>query len=161
QLKDHVGRMVCLQGWLYNKRSSKRVHFLELRDGSGLVQCVVATDEVPSEVFETAAHLAQESSLRVTGEVREHPKRPGVFEVNVTHIDARPTVGEYPISPKEHGVDFLMDHRHLWLRSKRQHAILRVRHTLVTAIRTFFDAEGFTLVDAPIFTPNACEGTST
>lgn len=161
QLKDHVGRMVCLQGWLYNKRSSKRVHFLELRDGAGLVQCVVATDEVPSEVFETAAHLAQESSLRVTGEVREHPKRPGVFEVNVTRIDARPTVGEYPISPKEHGVDFLMDHRHLWLRSKRQHAILRVRHTLVTAIRTFFDAEGFTLVDAPIFTPNACEGTST
>lgn len=161
RLKDHVGRSVSLSGWLYNRRSSKRLHFLELRDGSGMVQCVVAAGEASDGLFETAAHLTQESTLSVVGEVREHPKRPGVYEVNVTSLSAEPTVGEYPISPKEHGVDFLMDHRHLWLRSKRQHAILRVRHTLVNAIRSFFDEEGFTLVDAPIFTPNACEGTST
>lgn len=161
-LAEHVGRQVTLRGWLYNKRSSGKVHFLELRDGLGVVQCVMGRNDVSEEVFATADHLSQESSIEITGEVKAHPKRPGVFEIAAKQL--RPlaaTTGEYPISPKEHGTDFLMDHRHLWLRSRRQHAIVRVRHTIIQAIRDFFDGRGFTLVDAPIFTPNACEGTST
>src|SRR5262245_37551539 len=161
-LHGSVGKVVTLRGWLYNKRSSGKLHFLELRDGSGIVQCVMAKADVGDEAFARADHITQESALEVTGEVKAHPKRQGVYElaVNACSVVA-PTAGEYPISPKEHGTDFLMDHRHLWLRSKRQHAILRVRHTIIQAIRDFFDERGFTLVDAPIFTPNACEGTST
>ena len=158
----HVGKRVTLRGWLYNKRSSGKLHFLEVRDGFGIVQCVMAKADVGEELFAAADKVTQESTVEVTGEVRAHPKRPGVFELNATgfHLVAA-TAGEYPISPKEHGTDFLMDHRHLWLRSKRQHAILRIRHTIIQAVRDFFDDDGFTLVDAPIFTPNACEGTST
>jgi asparaginyl-tRNA synthetase len=161
QLNGFVGQTVALRGWLYNKRSSKKVHFLELRDGTSVVQALVVSGEVPDNVFERAAHLTQESTLQLVGEVRRHPKHADVFEIGVKELEATATIGEYPISPKEHGVDFLMDHRHLWLRSKRQHAILRVRHTIIDAVRTFFNNDGFTLVDAPIFTPNACEGTST
>jgi asparaginyl-tRNA synthetase len=161
-LGDHVGEKVTLRGWLYNKRSSGKLHFLELRDGFGIVQCVMAKAEVGDEVFAAAERVTQESAIEVTGEVRAHPKRPGVFELSATGFRVlAPTAREYPISPKEHGTDFLMDHRHLWLRSKRQHAILRVRHTIIQAVRDYFDDLGFTLVDAPIFTPNACEGTST
>ncbi len=161
-LSAHVGRTVALRGWLYNKRSSGKLHFLELRDGLGLVQCVMAKSDVGDEVFAAADKVTQESVIEVTGEVKAHPKRAGVFEVVASGFRLlAPTAGEYPISPKEHGTDFLMDHRHLWLRSKRQHAILRVRHTIIQAIRDFFDGRGFTLVDAPIFTPSACEGTST
>ncbi|AUX45724.1 asparaginyl-tRNA synthase [Sorangium cellulosum] len=161
-LSAHVGRTVVLRGWLYNKRSSGKLHFLELRDGFGTVQCVMAKSDVGDEVFAAADKVTQESVLEVAGEVKAHPKRAGVFEVVASGFRLLgPTVGEYPISPKEHGTDFLMDHRHLWLRSRRQHAILRVRHTIIQAIRDFFDGRGFTLVDAPIFTPNACEGTST
>ncbi len=161
-LGGHVGEKVTLRGWLYNKRSSGKLHFLEVRDGFGTVQCVMAKAEVGDTLFAAADKVTQESAVEVTGEVRAHPKRPGVFELSVTgfHIVA-PTAREYPISPKEHGTDFLMDHRHLWLRSRRQHAILRVRHTIIQAVRDYFDDLGFTLVDAPIFTPNACEGTST
>ncbi len=161
-LSKHVGETVTLRGWLYNRRSSKNVHFLEIRDGSGTVQAVVGKKDVPEARFVEADHLAQETSLSVTGAVHAHPKQPGVFEVHATDfaVLAAPTA-DFPISPKEHGTDFLMDHRHLWLRSKRQHAILRVRHTIVKAVRDFFDERGFTLVDAPIFTPSACEGTST
>jgi asparaginyl-tRNA synthetase len=161
-LRDHLGRDVTLRGWLYNKRSSKKVHFLEVRDGTGIVQAVVVQGEVPDELFALADRLSQETSLIVTGTVREHARRKGEFELGVKDLKvvAAPTQ-EYPISPKEHGVDFLMDHRHLWLRSKRQHAILRVRHEIVRAVRDYFDSHGFTLVDAPILTPNACEGTST
>jgi len=161
-LARHVDREVTLRGWLYNRRSSKKIHFLELRDGTGLVQCIVFQGDVAPELFETAGHLGQESTLEVTGTVRRHPKHEGEFEIGVTglHVIGRPAQ-EYPITPKEHGVDFLMDHRHLWLRSRRQHAILRVRAEIVAAIRSYFDDRGFTLVDAPIFTPNACEGTST
>ena len=158
----HVGERVTLRGWLYNKRSSGKLHFLEVRDGFGIVQCVMAKADVSEELFAAADKVTQESSIEVTGEVRAHPKRPGVFELNATGFRLlAATAGEYPISPKEHGTDFLMDHRHLWLRSKRQHAILRIRHTIIQAVRDYFDNDGFTLVDAPIFTPNACEGTST
>ena len=161
-LGAHVGATVTLRGWLYNKRSSGKLHFLEVRDGSGIVQAVMAKADVGDEAFAAADKITQESSIEITGTVKAHPKRPGVFELDASGFRlVAATVGEYPISPKEHGTDFLMDHRHLWLRSKRQHAILRVRHTIIQAIRDFFDGQGFTLVDAPIFTPNACEGTST
>lgn len=161
-LRDHVGKEVSLRGWLYNKRSSKKLHFLEVRDGTAIVQCVVFQGDVSPEVFEAADKLTQETSLTVTGIVTEHAKRKGTYELQTKAVEvlAAPA-SEYPISPKEHGTDFLMDHRHLWLRSKRQHAILRVRHTIIRAIRDFFDDRGFTLVDAPVLTPNACEGTST
>ncbi len=160
-LADHVGDVVQLSGWLYNKRSSKKLHFLELRDGTGIVQCVVFKGDVSPELFELAGHIPQETSLSLVGDVREHPKHKGVFEIGVKELSVIAEAAEYPITPKEHGTDFLMDHRHLWLRSKRQHAIIRVRHAIVQAIRNFFDERDFTLVDAPIFTPNACEGTST
>jgi asparaginyl-tRNA synthetase len=161
-LAARVGETVTLKGWLYNKRSSGKLHFIELRDGTGIVQCVMGKNDVPPEVFAAADRITQESALEITGQVKAHPKRPGVFEIAATGFQlVGPTAGEYPISPKEHGTDFLMDHRHLWLRSKRQNAIMRVRHTIIQAIRDYFDDGGFTLVDAPIFTPNACEGTST
>jgi asparaginyl-tRNA synthetase len=160
-LGGHVGETVTLSGWLYNKRSSKKLHFMELRDGTGIAQCIVFSGDVSAELFERAGHVAQETSLTVTGEVRAHPKHAGEFEVAVRELSVIGAAEDYPISPKEHGTDFLMDNRHLWLRSRRQHAILRVRHAIIQAIRNFFDDRGFTLVDAPIFTPNACEGTST
>src|SRR5690606_7898438 len=159
-LSDHVGESVELQGWLYNKRGSKKLQFLEIRDGSGIVQGVVSKDDAP-DAFESAGRLSQEASLRVRGVVARHPKHAGVFELAVTELSQIAPASDYPISPKEHVTDFLMDHRHLWIRSRRQHAILRVRHTIIRAIRDFFDGRDFTLVDAPIFTPNACEGTST
>jgi asparaginyl-tRNA synthetase len=162
ELGAHVGDKVTLTGWLYNKRSSGKLHFLEVRDGSGICQCVVFKGEVSPELFQKADHLTQETSLRVVGTVREHAKQKGVFEVGVSELEViADPAREYPISPKEHGTDFLMDNRHLWLRSKRQWAILRVRAEIIAAVRDYFDSNGFTLVDAPIFTPNACEGTST
>jgi asparaginyl-tRNA synthetase len=161
-LRDFVGREVVLKGWLYASRSSGKLIFLQIRDGSGFAQCVVFKGDVSAELFELAKHLPQETSLTVTGMVREHERQKGVFEVGVSAVDviARPSA-EYPITPKDHGIDFLMDHRHLWLRSRRQHAILRIRAEIVAAIRDYFDSHGFLLVDAPVFTPNACEGTST
>jgi asparaginyl-tRNA synthetase len=162
ELAQHVNEEVVLRGWLYNMRSSGKLHFLEMRDGTGLAQCVVFQKDVEPDVFERAKHLTQETSLRVTGTVREHGKRKGEYEVGVRNFEVvGAPLREYPISPKEHGTDFLMDHRHLWHRSKRQHAILRVRHEIVRAIRDYFDSHKFTLIDAPIFTPNAVEGTST
>lgn len=161
QLKEFLGQQVAVQGWLYNRRASKKIQFLEVRDGTATVPATVVLGECPDEVFERASHLTRESTLRIVGEVRPHPRRPDEVELAVRELTATLTNGEYPISPKEHGVDFLMDHRHLWLRSKRQHAILRIRHTIINAIRDFFNNDGFTLIDAPIFTPNACEGTST
>jgi asparaginyl-tRNA synthetase len=161
ELGSHLGETVELAGWLYNKRSSKKLHFLELRDGTGIVQAIVFQADVDPELFERAAQLPQESSLLIGGEVRAHPKHAGEFEIGVRTLSVLGEANDYPISPKEHGIDFLMDHRHLWLRSRRQHAILRIRHAIVQAIRNFFDGRGFVLVDAPVFTPNACEGTST
>src|SRR4051812_5457372 len=162
RLADHVGEEVTLRGWLYNRRSSGKLHFLEMRDGTGIVQAVVFKGDVSPELFTRADHIQQETSLAVRGTVKEHGKIKGQYEVQVKDVKVlgAPT-REYPISPKEHGTDFLMDNRHLWLRSKRQHAIMRVRHSIIKAVRDFFDLNDFTLVDAPIFTPNACEGTST
>jgi len=160
-LSKHVGETVTLHGWLYNRRSSGKLHFLEVRDGSGIVQCVVFKGNVSPETFQLADHIQQESSVEVVGTVKEHGKTKGQYELDVKDVRVVATTSqEYPIGPKEHGTDFLMDNRHLWLRSKRQHAIVRVRHTIIKAVRDFFDGRGFTLVDAPIFTPNACEGTS-
>ncbi|MFO0762788.1 MAG: asparagine--tRNA ligase [Byssovorax sp.] len=162
KLGSHVGETVTLRGWLYNKRSSGKLHFLEVRDGFGIIQCVMAKAAVGDEAFAAADKITQETSIEVTGLVKAHPKRAGVFELDATAVKVLgPTSQEYPITPKEHGTDFLMDHRHLWLRSKRQHAIMRVRHTIISAVRDYFDKLDFTLIDAPIFTPSACEGTST
>jgi asparaginyl-tRNA synthetase len=161
-LREHVGEVVTLHGWLYNRRSSGKLHFLEVRDGTGIVQCVVFKGNVPPETFAQADHIQQESSVEVVGTVKEHAKLKGQFEIDAKDVKVlAPVAQEYPIGPKEHGTDFLMDNRHLWLRSRRQHAIVRVRHAIIKAVRDFFDGRGFTLVDAPIFTPNACEGTST
>ena len=162
QIGDHAGQTVTLRGWLRGRRSSGKLQFLQVRDGSGTIQCTLFRPEVAPEVFEAAAHLAQETSLEVDGEVRPDPRAPGGFELSVRDLRVVSIpAAEYPISPKEHGTAFLLDHRHLWLRSRRQNAILRVRSSVVRACREYFDDRGFTLVDAPIFTPAACEGTTT
>jgi asparaginyl-tRNA synthetase len=160
-LKSHVGREVTIRGWLYNKRSSGKIRFLVVRDGTGLLQCVMVRGAVPDEVFSLFDTVTQESSLEVAGAVKADARAPGGYELELKGLAIVQVAKEYPITPKEHGVDFLMDHRHLWLRSERQHAVLRIRHRIIKAIRDFFDNRGFTLVDAPIFTPAACEGTST
>lgn len=157
---QHVNQSVCLKGWLYNRRSSKNVHFLQLRDGSAIIQCVIGKNDVSPELFEAAANLSQETSLLITGTVREDSRSDLGYEVGVSDYTVVGEATDYPITPKEHGVAFLMENRHLWLRSKRQNAILKIRHELVNAIRDFFNQEDFTLIDAPIFTPSACEGTT-
>ncbi|GAO04905.1 asparagine--tRNA ligase [Anaeromyxobacter sp. PSR-1] len=161
-IAQHEGKEVTLHGWLHNRRSSGKLHFLQLRDGTGTIQCVVFKGNVTPEVFQASDHLPQETSLKVTGLVKKDERSPIGFELDVRDVQvvSRPAQ-EFPIGHKEHGVAFLMEQRHLWLRSQRQQAILRVRHTVEKAIRDFFDQRGFTLVDAPIFTPSACEGTST
>ena len=159
----HTGETVTIPGWLYNLRRSGKILFPLLRDGTGILQCVALKSALPEEVFESIKNLTQESSIAVTGKVRAEPRAPGGFEMDLESIEVLDRVPEsdpYPITPKDHGIDFLMDHRHLWLRSRRQHAILRVRHEVIRAIRDYFDNHGFTLVDTPIFTPNACEGTT-
>jgi asparaginyl-tRNA synthetase len=161
-LKNYVGQKVELKGWVYSLRSSGKIKFLLLRDGTGICQCIYFKGECNPEAFDTTfQNLTQETSVRVTGTVREEKRSPGGYELGAEDLEIIHVANEYPITPKEHGTDFLMNHRHLWLRSKRQHAILRVRAEIVSAIRDFFDGRGFTLTDAPIFTPNACEGTST
>lgn len=155
------GQKVTLKGWLYHKRSSGKVRFVVVRDGTGIMQCVASLADVGEKVFESIDTLTQESSLTVTGTVRAEPRAPGGFEMQLESLSVVQIAGEYPITPKEHGTAFLMDHRHLWIRSRRQHAILRVRHAVIKAIRDFFDERKFTLFDPPIFTPAACEGTST
>ncbi len=160
QLKDRIGHDVTLKGWLYNSRSSGKLVFLQLRDGTGIVQCVVFKGNDES-VFEKAKALGQESSLIVHGTVKADERSPIGVEVDVKGIDVLQNVHDYPITPKEHGTEFLMDHRHLWIRSKKQNAILKVRHTVIKAVRDYFDSNGFILADTPIFTPAACEGTTT
>lgn len=159
-IAQHAGETITLKGWLYNKRSSGKLHFLQLRDGTATIQCVVFKGDVTPEVFEAADKVSQESSIEVTGIVKEDKRSPLGFELGVTGFKVLGEAVDYPITPKDHGVAFLMDHRHLWLRSSRQHAIIRIRAEIIRAVRTYFDDNGFTLVDAPIFTPNACEGTS-
>ena len=160
-LSQFVGKEVTLKGWLYNKRSSGKIKFLILRDGTGLLQCVYFKGNVADEIFEMADKVSQESSIEVSGTVKAEPRSPGGYELDAKGLKIISESHDYPITPKEHGVEFLMDHRHLWLRSSRQVAILRIRHRLVKAIRDFFDGKGFTLMDPPILTPAACEGTST
>ena len=161
RIGEYEGRDVLLQGWLHNKRASGKLHFLQLRDGTGVVQCVVFRGDVSADVFERSSGLTQESSLRVVGVVREDKRSPLGFEVGVSDIEVVHASEPYPITPKAHGTAFLMDHRHLWLRSSRQHAILRVRSDVIRACRTYFDEREFVLTDSPIFTPSACEGTTT
>ncbi|HQZ83202.1 MAG TPA: asparagine--tRNA ligase [Pyrinomonadaceae bacterium] len=160
QLKDHIGETVTLKGWLYNKRSSGKLAFLQLRDGTGIVQCVVFRPN-SEELFEAANSIGQESSIIVTGTVKEDTRSSIGVELDVTNLEIVQNSHDYPITPKEHGTEFLMDNRHLWIRSKKQHAVLKVRHTVIKATRDFFDNNGFTLADTPIFTPAACEGTTT
>jgi asparaginyl-tRNA synthetase len=160
----HVGERVAIHGWLYNLRKSGKIVFPIIRDGSGLMQCVAVKSNLPEQVFDTLKNLTQESSFSVTGTVRSEPRAIGGYELDVIDAQLVQRVSEehpYPITPKDHGVDFLMDHRHLWLRSRRQHAAIRVRHEVIKSIRDYFDGHGFTLVDTPIFTPAACEGTTT
>lgn len=157
----YEGQDVELRGWLYNKRSSGKLHFLQIRDGTGTIQCVVFKGEVPDATFARGHDLTQESSLIVRGRVRADARSPLGYEVGVTDLEVVHQATDYPITPKEHGVAFLLDHRHLWLRSARQQALLRIRADVVKACRDYFDGRGFTLLDAPIFTPAACEGTTT
>ncbi|RMF08975.1 MAG: asparagine--tRNA ligase [Candidatus Neomarinimicrobiota bacterium] len=159
-LKDYVDQEVQLNGWVYHLRSVGKIWFLILRDGTGLVQCVVVNNEVSPDVFQLEHQLTQESSVTVTGIPRLEPRAVGGVELGVRDITIHHIAEEYPITPKEHGTAFLMDHRHLWIRSKLQHAILKVRHQVIKASRDFFDQNGFTLVDSPIFTANAVEGTT-
>lgn len=160
-LSNHVNEEVTLKGWLYNKRSSGKVKFLIMRDGTGYTQCIVFKGNVSEEVFELADKIAQESSFEITGLVKKEPRSVGGFEVDVRDLKIISLAHEYPITPKEHGIEFLIDHRHLWVRSKKQAAILKIRHRIVKAIRDFFDERDFVLFDPPIITPNASEGTST
>ena len=163
QAAAHVGEPVEIAGWLYNLRKSGKIIFPLVRDGSGIIQGVAVKANIPVEVFEMLKDLTQESSLILRGKLRAEARAVGGYELDVEQallVQAVPLETPYPITPKEHGIDFLMDHRHLWLRSRRQHAILRVRHEIVKAIRDYFDSNGFTLVDTPIFTPAACEGTT-
>jgi asparaginyl-tRNA synthetase len=160
----HEGQTVTIRGWLYNLRESGKLLFPQFRDGSGLIQGVVPKNAVSPEVFDAVKGLTQESSLIVEGKVRADKRAPGGFELDVSGVQVLQRVSEsapYPISPKEHGVEFLMEHRHLWVRSQRQASILRVRAEIIKAARDFFDEHGFTLTDPPILTPAACEGTST
>ncbi len=164
QAREFDGQTVTLQGWLHNLRRSGKILFPTFRDGYGFMQGVVVKQDVPEEVFERCRHLTHESSVRVTGKIRADDRAPGGFEIDVLDLEvvqAVPAEQPFPITPKEHGVEFLMDQRHLWLRSRRQHAILRVRHEVIRAARDYFDNNGFTLVDTPILTPAACEGTTT
>jgi asparaginyl-tRNA synthetase len=158
---QHAGEEVTLRGWLRSRRDSGKLHFLTVRDGTGEMQAVVSKKTVGDEQFVLSAGLTQESSLIVTGQLRQDDRAPGGYELDVSCIEAIQIAAPFPIQPKEHGVGFLMEHRHLWLRSHRQHAILRIRHEIIRACRNFFDERGFILVDSPIFTPNACEGTTT
>ncbi|HXX65202.1 MAG TPA: asparagine--tRNA ligase [Bacteroidota bacterium] len=160
-LPEHEGETLRLSGWLYTKRSSGKIRFLVLRDGTGYLQGVMAKGAVSDEVFARFDELTQESSFSMTGKVRKEPRAPGGYEMDVSDLQIIHIAKDYPITPKEHGTDFLMDRRHLWVRSSKQHAVLRIRHEAIRAIREFFDSRGFVLFDAPIFTPAACEGTST
>lgn len=160
-LIQHVGETVVLKGWLYNLRSSGKILFPQLRDGTGVVQCVALKNAITPETWDALKSLGQESALTVSGTVRADERAPGGFEIDVVNAEVLQEVHDYPITPKEHGTEFLMDKRHLWLRSRRQTAILKVRHTVVQAVRGFLDSDGFTLCDAPILTPAACEGTTT
>ena len=155
------GQEVTLRGWLHNRRSSGKIHFLIVRDGTGFIQVVMSKADIGEELFARADHLSQETALMVTGVVRADARAKGGYELTGTGFTVVAESHEYPITPKEHGVDYLMDRRHLWIRSQRQQSVLRVRHEVIDAVRDFFNSRGFILADTPIFTPSACEGTTT
>ena len=157
----HVGKTVTLLGWLHSRRSSGKIHFLTIRDGTGIIQAVISKSTVDEKTFTTADHLGQETSVIVEGVVREDRRAPSGYELDVSQLDVVGQSHNYPITPKEHGVDYLLDRRHLWIRSQRQVSILRIRHEVINAIRDFFNSRDFILADTPIFTPAACEGTTT
>ena len=161
EIAAHAGEEVLLCGWLHNRRSSGKIHFLTVRDGTGFVQAVMSKASVGDDMFHQTDHLGQETALRVRGTVRADKRAPNGFEIDILYLESVGTSHDYPITPKEHGVEYLLDRRHLWLRSERQQAILRVRHEIIDGIRTFLNGRGFVLVDTPILTPAACEGTST
>ena len=161
EIAQHESRSVTLRGWLHNRRSSGKIHFLTVRDGTGFIQAVMSKATVGEDMFLQAGHLAQETAVVVEGKVREDARAPGGYEIDVMKMRVVGQTRDYPITPKEHGVEFLLDRRHLWIRAERQHAILRVRHTVINAVRDFLNTQGFILADTPIFTPAACEGTST
>src|SRR5882724_12922553 len=157
----HTGEEVTIKGWLHNRRSSGKIHFLSVRDGSGFIQAVMSKAAVGEEVFKAADHLSQETSVMVTGTARADARAPSGYEIDVKSLEVVGESHDYPITPKEHGVDYLLDRRHLWIRSERQQSILRIRHEIINAVRDFFNGRGFILADTPIFTPAACEGTTT
>src|SRR5947208_8406065 len=157
----HEGEEVTIKGWLHNRRSSGKIHFLILGDGSGFIQAVMSQAAVGEELFKAADHLSQETSVVITGTARADKRAPSGYEIDVKSLEVVGESHDYPITPKEHGVDYLLDRRHLWIRSERQQAILRIRHEIVNAVRDFFNGRGFILADTPIFTPAACEGTTT
>ena len=160
QLKDHVGQVITLKGWVANRRESKTVVFINLRDGQGICQCILGMEDLGDELFQTAKTLGQESSVSITGKVVEDTRQIGGFELHATDLKVYQNAKDYPISNKEHGIEFLIDHRHLWLRSRRQWAIMRIRNSITYAIHNFFQEQGFIQMDAPIFTGNAAEGTT-
>jgi asparaginyl-tRNA synthetase len=161
EIADHAGEEVTLRGWVLKNRAMKKLVFCVLRDGTGVCQAVVTRGEVSDEMWELATSLSQEAAVELCGQVRVDERAPGGYEMQAREIRVLSDSKDYPITPKEHGADFLLDRRHLWLRSSKQHALLKIRHTIKRAINDFFHERGFTQVDAPIFTPNACEGTST
>jgi asparaginyl-tRNA synthetase len=157
----YEGQDVTLKGWLHNRRSSGKIHFLIVRDGTGFIQAVMSKAAVGEELFRVADHLSQETSIIVTGTARADKRAPSGYEIDVKHLEIVGESHDFPITPKEHGVDYLLDRRHLWIRSERQQSILRIRHEIINAVRDFFNSRGFILADTPIFTPAACEGTTT
>ncbi|MDH5429816.1 MAG: asparagine--tRNA ligase, partial [Nitrospirota bacterium] len=161
KIAQYEGQDIIIQGWIRLRRSSGKLSFLTVRDGTGDIQAIVSKATVGDEQFAVCGQVTQESSVILTGKLRADARAPGGFELDVANVHVVQLAEPFPIQPKEHGVGFLMEHRHLWLRSSRQHAILRVRHEIIRACRNFFDERDFTLIDTPIFTPNACEGTTT
>jgi asparaginyl-tRNA synthetase len=157
----HEGKEVTIKGWLHNRRSSGKIHFLILRDGTGFIQAVMSKAAVGDDIFKTADHLSQETSIIVTGTARADKRAPSGYEIDVERFEVVGESHDYPITPKEHGVDYLLDRRHLWIRTERQQSILRIRHEIINGVRDFFNSRGFILADTPIFTPAACEGTTT
>ena len=157
----HEGEDVTIKGWLHTRRSSGKIHFLILRDGSGFIQGVMSKAAVGEEMFKATDHLSQETSVVVTGTVKPDKRAPSGYEVDVKNLEVVGASHDFPVTPKEHGVDYLLDRRHLWIRTERQTAILRIRHEVIDAVRDFFNTRGFILTDTPIFTPAACEGTTT
>jgi asparaginyl-tRNA synthetase len=160
-IASYAGQRVTLRGWLANRRSSGKIHFLQIRDGSGFIQGVMSKAAVGDDVFDAARHLGQETAIEIDGDVRADSRAPGGYEIDVTGLRVVGPSHDYPITPKEHGPDFLLDRRHLWIRSARQQAILRIRHEVINGVRDYLNERGFVQVDTPIFTPAACEGTTT